>query len=579
MKNISKYICAGLAACCLLTAPTACTDLDETVYSKLSAENVDLTDESNLSQLLGSAVANYRVTLGEWVGMFILIESSTDQVVIPFRAATNGFGSFYKNLHRHDWGLSNNSVQSTYEQAYRCILYANTVLDATAEDAYETQAQVRFFRAMAYYHMLDIYGEPPYQTTMNVEAGYLPGQISRDSLFNFITDEFKYAEEHIGDSHHKGWGNKEACEMALAKMYLNKNAWLGTNDNNAYEQALTYVQKVIDSGRYSLAENYLDNFKTKLDDCPEAIFIVPGDKTNAQWFGNPTTYFYPQTGLAAFNSTANGYNGANAVPQFIDTYDADDQRLTDTWAQGVQTYGEGYKDKTTGEDLSGQPIPWAGDAGEDWDGDGYLGYSKQIHSVDWTGLQEGYRLKKYEIENGTNKGTSANDFAVFRYTDALLIKAECLLRLGRDKQTAADIVTQIRQRDFKSNPSKATRTVAQLEGGSCYNYGLQYYTSTKYNDWSGLVETHEGGDDIELGGLFDELGWEFPFELHRRQDMIRFKMKDGRSVWTGKSWLNKEASSDTHWEIFNIPWSVMKVNSNLKQNPGYPTTLDESESE
>lgn len=572
MKNISKYICAGLAACCLLTAPTACTDLDETLYTDLSGANVDMTDETNLSQVLGSCLVNYRNTIGAWFGMMMLVEESSDQIVTPLRVSV-GFGNQYILLHKHTWGIDVGQIQNAWEYAFPCILYANTVLDNTAEDAYETQAHVRFFRAMAYYHLMDLFGNPPLQTTMNIPAGYEAEQVGKDSLFNFIVNEFKYVEEHIGDTHYKGWGNKQAAEMALAKMYLNKNAFLGTDGTDGYEQALTYVQKVIDSGLYSLADNYLDNFKSDLDNCPEAIFVIPGDKTSAQWFSIITQYFYPQTGLLAFNSTAGGYNGSNAISQWIDTYDAADQRLTDTWAQGVQYYGEGYKDKTTGEDLSGQPIPFSAD---DWDGDGYLGYSKEVHSVDYAYQQEGYRLKKFEIENGTNKGTSANDYAVFRYADALMIKAECLLRLGRDKQTAADLVTQVRQRNFSGNLSKATRTVADLEGGSCYKYGHHEYPNQSYNDWSGLVSTNEGGDDIILGGLLDDLGWEFPFEMHRRQDLRRFKMKDGRNVWNGKSWFCKDATTETKWDFFCIPLSVLKTNTNLTQNPGYPTTSDDT---
>lgn len=571
MKSISKYICTGLAACCLLTAPTACTDLDETIYSDLSSSNVDMTDETNLSQILGSCLVNYRNTIGAWFGMMMLVEESTDQMVTVARQGI-GFGDKYLNLHKHDWGIDVGQIQNSWEYAFPCILYANTVLDATAEDAYETQAQVRFFRAMAYYHLMDLFGNPPLQTTMNIPAGYEAEQVGKDSLFNFIVDEFKYAEEHIGDSHNYGWANKEACEMALAKMYLNKNAMLGTTDNTGYEKALEYVQKVIDSGRYSLADNYLDNFKSDLSSCPEAIFVIPGDKTYAQWFGIITQYFYPQTGLYAFNSTAGGYNGSNAIPQFIDTYDADDQRLTDTWAGGTQYYGEGYKDKN-GNDLSGQPIPFSDD---DWSGTGYLTYSKEVHSVDYAYQQEGYRLKKFEIENGSNKGTSANDYAVFRYADALMIKAECLLRLGRDKETAASLVTQVRQRNFTSNPSKATRTSTQLEGGSCYNYGFKEYPVKAYNDWTGVVFNQEGGSDIELGGLLDDLGWEFPFEMHRRQDLRRFKMKDGRNVWNGKSWFCKNATTETKWDFFCIPLSVLKTNTNLTQNPGYATSADDT---
>jgi hypothetical protein len=46
-------------------------------------------------------------------------------------------------------------------------------------------------------------------------------------------------------------------------------------------------------------------------------------------------------------------------------------------------------------------------------------------------------------------------------------------------------------------------------------------------------------------------------------------MKDGRSVWNGKSWFCKDATSETTYTIFSIPNEAMKANISLKQNPGY----------
>jgi hypothetical protein len=77
---------------------------------------------------------------------------------------------------------------------------------------------------------------------------------------------------------------------------------------------------------------------------------------------------------------------------------------------------------------------------------------------------EGARLVKYEIKTG-DWGTSYDDVPFFRLADAMMMKAECLLRLGgyngETEEDAARLVTQVRARAFKDNPEKATRTVAQ----------------------------------------------------------------------------------------------------------------------
>lgn len=86
------------------------------------------------------------------------------------------------------------------------------------------------------------------------------------------------------------------------------------------------------------------------------------------------------------------------------------------------------------------------------------------------------------------------------------------------------------------------------------------------------TETHEGGDDIQLGGLLDDLAWEFVYEHHRRQDLIRFKMDNGCNAFNGKSWFGKSANtnaSDHHLDIFPILKDNLQANPKLHQNPGY----------
>ena len=355
--------------------------------------------------------------------------------------------------------------------------------------------------------------------------------------------------------------------MALAKLYLNKNVYLGTTGNDGFEAALAEVEEIIATGKYSLAPNYKDCFRESIEECPEIIFAIPGDRTHTVQFGLQS-YCFPQTGLEAYGSTAPGYNGSCAIPQWIYTYADGDKRLDDTWAYGEQHYAVKNSDGTYTPNA-GDPIPFSSD---DWSGTGYLNYNINVHSIDNPGAyqQEGARLHKYEIIAGTDDGTTSDDFPVFRYADALMIKAECLLRLGRDKETAASLVTEVRKRSF-SSLAAATRTVADLEGGSVYKYGHSEYTCEGATNWdpASYVSTYEGGADIELGGLLDDLGWEFCAELHRRQDLRRFKMADGRNVWNEKSWFCKDATTSTTYDVYAIPETAMKTNNKLVQNPGY----------
>jgi hypothetical protein len=153
----------------------------------------------------------------------------------------------------------------------------------------------------------------------------------------------------------------------------------------------------------------------------------------------------------------------------------------------------------------------------------------------------------------------------------MFIKAECLLRLERNEDEAATLITTVRARAF-DDASQATRTAADLKGKSVYDYGHREWKSqgAKNFDPTMFEATYEGGEDIDLGGLLDDLAWEFVGEHHRRQDLIRFRLKSGAAnVYRGKSWFCKDAEtdlSDTRTDIFPIFRDFINANPKLKQN-------------
>lgn len=565
-QNIKKYLAAAVIVPSLLFG--GCTNLDETLYDSLSDSNLDLSGEKELSQLLGAAVAQFRYLVTDWGGMWYLVEESSDEVVTPYRPGI-GWGSTYIDLHLHDWAPTNGWFDGVWNFGYVGINYCNRVLD-NIEDNEEnalSRAHARFFRAMSYYYLIDIFGNVPILYEGEHESGWLPEQEGIETVFDYAISEFEDIKDDFGDSRLFGYGNRYACCMAIAKMYMMKNAWMGTDDNENWSKALAELNTIIEEGGYSLAADYKEPFREDINSCQEVIFAIPQDRTHtSNWIMQ--SYFFPQTGLEAYGSTAGGFNGSCAIPQFIKSYDLDDKRLAMTWAYGPQYYAKENADGsyTPGYLLPAEeqePIPFDAD---DWSGTGYLNYSIDCHHVSSPGCyqQEGARMHKYEIPGGNNQGTTATDIAIFRYADVLMMKAECLLRLGQDEQVAADLVSQVRRRAFDAT-SASTRTVDQLKGASVYAYGLDNYPEEGYSNWTNHVLTNEGGDDIEFGGLLDDLGWEFAGEMHRRQDLIRFRMTDGRNVWNGKSWFCKEATSDTKWNFYPIPQDAMDANIKLKQ--------------
>jgi hypothetical protein len=63
----------------------------------------------------------------------------------------------------------------------------------------------------------------------------------------------------------------------------------------------------------------------------------------------------------------------------------------------------------------------------------------------YTGEAEGYRMNKFEVKTAA-MGSLGNDFPFFRYSQVLMMKAECLLPVGK-----AAVVSEVRAHAFIGN--------------------------------------------------------------------------------------------------------------------------------
>ncbi|MBN1188074.1 MAG: RagB/SusD family nutrient uptake outer membrane protein [Bacteroidales bacterium] len=554
MNSIYKKI-IGLVTVLVLLVCSSCTKLDETPYEDLTANNLEFNDQ-DIEALSGSIYARLRFLYWGWNGLFDIQEESSDCIMTPLRIGI-GWGELYIAMHQHTYHSNIDHFWTIWKYGFDGIGYANMCLDFEEVKADKEQyAKIRTMRALIYYILFDCFRNVPLLTTMDLPAGYLPEQADPQDVYDFIISELKEAKKDLGTEKVFGHPNKYVAHMVLAKMYLNHNAWFKDfSSNEYYELALAEADSVIQFGGYTLEANYKDCFLEDISTSSEIIFAIPLDYTyaNHNYLAQKCLL---NAGAKAYGYTGECWGGSCAIPQFIDTYDPNDKRFDDTWAHGQQY------DYETGEALK---------ADVDDQGNVALVYTKEVHSINNPGayMLEGYRYVKNEILPGVY-GTRGDDVPFFRLADAMFIKAECLLRLGRNQQEAADLITEVRQRAFDSI-ADATRTIADLTGGSVYDYGHREYTSEGPKNFSTFVATYEGGDDVELGGLLDDLAWEFVGEHHRRQDLIRFRLtsNNNMNVYNGKSWFCKDADFDMDKDIFPIHQSFLDANLNLVQNPGY----------
>lgn len=553
MKPIKSIIYSAIGVT-MLGMSAGCTNLDETPYSVVAAEGHEFSDAERAAMFY-PVYSSLRDFVWGWFGFTDLADMASDLWCVPYRIGI-GWGDLYVPTHKHEFHSQIDFFSTAWSRAYAGVNSCNTLLRDESVAADEAAAaELRGYRALYYYFLFDLFKNIPLDKGELHDSSWLPTQADPQETFDYIISELKDIEGSFGDMQELGRMNDATIHMLLAKMYLNHNAWFNVEDESYYKLCLDELNKIIAMGKFSLAPSYKDNFRESIATSPEIIFGIPYEEKYA------TGNYYANLWMCNAGRATWGFNGwatsgGGAHPQFIETYDVDDQRYKDCWISGPQY------------DKDGNPIYIDGVQ---------LNYTHELRSIDVPGCyeQEGERLVKYEILSG-DKGTGCDDQVIFRYADVLLMKAECLLRItgsynGEGEALAADLVTQVRQRNFSSNPAKAIRTVAQLRGGSCYDYGHRENRAEmdQPDEW---IITHEGGSDVLLGGLLDELAWEFVAEGHRRQDLIRFMMSNGCNVWNGKSWFCKDAltdPTDRHLDAFPIPKDAMDGNPMLVQNPGY----------
>ncbi|MDL2221992.1 RagB/SusD family nutrient uptake outer membrane protein [Parabacteroides sp. OttesenSCG-928-N08] len=536
--KISILLIACLALLCV-----NCTKLYDTSYSEIISEQFEPTSE-DLASIVGSAYVNWRQALLFWNSILRLQEVSSDQSVIPGRP--NGWvdGGVHRLVFEHQWSTDHEVVNNCWNHLYAGINNCNRVLYQiesesipVTEGKEATIAELKVLRASYYYMLCDIYGNVPIMTRYDVEEGFIPEQSTRAQVFEFIIKEV--TENMAALSNESGglfYGRftQWAAWHLLAKMYLNAEVYTGTA---CWQECINACNKVIESGKFGLDASQRDVFATNNEGAKEMIFALPFDDqyvTDWNAFDIHMQTLQPAN-QATYKLSSSPWGGICAVPQFIDTFDEDDARLKDNWIQGDQFSAAGDLLYCTMGAMSGQP----------------LSYINEVPSIAESEEVHGFRHGKFEIAVGAQVQLS-NDWPLFRYADILMMKAEALLRSSSGNEAAA-LVTQVRERNFKANPTKATVTAAQLEGGSCYDYGRR----------DNLVpHTFEGGADVKYGRMLDELGWEFNQEGRRRQDMIRF------GVYTTKSWFS-HSPNGAHRSLLPIPRTQLEKNANLKQNPGY----------
>jgi len=539
MKKIVNCLIA-LGFICSELILGSCTKLEDKNYSGIIASEFNPTS-TDIGALLAPAYASWRGVMwdNDWSGYWMINEITSDEYVAAAKPYGYVDGGVHREMHERTWTPQNYYITNAWKSPWIGISNCNRLMFQIESGVIPPNdamiAELKVLRASFYYVLCDWFGNIPIVTKFDVPAGFLPDQSSRADVYKFIVNEITSALPLLTeDRSAKTYGrfnSKWAANALLAKVYLNAKEYSGTAE---WDKCMQACDAIIASGKFSLDAVQKNVFSAKNENSPEIIWAIPYDMLYT--YNAMFALTISKENRFTFNMINNPSGGATAVPQYISTFNTNDLRYTKGWLYGQQYSSTGVPLLCASGTIKGQP----------------MNIINESPGIDSNQVIHMYRLFKWEIPLASDRLTMNNDYPFFRYTDVLMMKAECLLRTGRADE-AAVIVSSVRKRSFPNNPDLVAVTGAKLLGGSVYAYGLKNHFRT----------TFEGGADIPYGGFLDELGWEFAAEGRRRQDMIRF------GVFHSKSFLSNAANNDLRKNIFPIPLTELNSNPKLKQNPGY----------
>ena len=118
-------------------------------------------------------------------------ELNTDEAIIAWNDGT------IHDLHNHVWTSGNEFVRAMYDRIYFQIGISNQYLRETTDEKLEGRgvdatlkaeiqvfkAEVRFLRALSYWHAIDFYGNVPFVTEEDPVGNFFPEQANREVVF------------------------------------------------------------------------------------------------------------------------------------------------------------------------------------------------------------------------------------------------------------------------------------------------------------------------------------------------------------------------------------------------------------
>lgn len=441
----------------------------------------------------------------------------------------------------------------------------NASTDLSDADKKQLTGEAKFLRAHYHFEAYKMWVNVPFIDETVTEYR----QKNDVDIFPRIEADFKEAIDGLAEvsSFTSGRATKGAAQAYLARAYM----FIGK-----YAEAKPLLQAVISGNKYALVDNFHDVFDASKQNNSEMLFVYKatvndgaeqsangnwGDRLNFPNGNAPVTqccgFHQPSQNLVnAFRTDVNGLPLFNTFNSSLANFTTDnfDPRLD--WTVG----------------RTGTPYLDWGPHKDDWIRDGgYCGFFSPKKNV-FHAAQKG----TLSTASGWSTAPNAIDVPIIRYSDVLLMAAECEIESNGNLELARTYINNVRTRAGKfvqgAGTTEATISAPLIGGAGIVNgtkYKVGSYTSAFANQadarqalrWERRIELA-----MEGFRFFDLRRWK---DLQTLVDFLAVE-KTRRLQLYGAT----EQPTVTKLKYFPIPSveiELSKINGDaqLKQNVGY----------
>ena len=454
MKNIIDFKILTL----LLLVLTFASCEDDLNVEPNDVQNVEdfLNDPNNAVQLVNGVYnkqLDYNMYAFSWIGMTSIVSDDADKGSTP-----SDTGVDKGKLDNLTFGANDISFSDVWQGRYQGINRANTALfyleQLTIDPALKNRliGEVKFLRALFYFDLVRCFGGVPVVVTKidindteTINAVVFVRKTKQETYAQIELDLLEAIDKlplkSAYGANDLGRATQGAAQALLAKAYLYQEKW---------QQAYDMSGLVMSSGQYALLPDYAHVWREVGENKLESIYEVQAtltkglvDYTNVQ--GPRGT---PDLGW--------GFNTPSLT--LVNSYEAGDHRKAATVIFVPSVLWDGF-----------------------------------IAPVTWTNPRYNYKAYQSSVAESWNgdRGQTAKNLRILKYSDVLLIRAEAGFHLGMTGE-AVDRINDIRVRAGLATVTSVTLQTILRE--------RRAEMAMEHDRWFDIVRTGQGLSTMAADG-------------------------------------------------------------------------------